>query len=115
MIYIIFSAFGEECVNDFLRKNVGWQVFFQKHVIRQLDKLPKHVLATTRALVHEIEKFGPLRYNWKNFGKLKKVDNLYHCHIKQGRPTYVVCWEVKDKKNQIVEVYYVGTHEKAPY
>jgi hypothetical protein len=38
-----------------------------------------------------------------------------HCHLIKGRPTYVACWEVKDPKNKILEVYYVGTHEKAPY
>jgi len=94
---------------------MGWQVFFKKHVVKQLDKLPRRVLFATRALVYEIEKLGPLRHGWKNFGKLKGKSNLYHCHIKQGKPTYVVCWEVKDKKIQIIEVYYVGTHEKAPY
>jgi hypothetical protein len=27
----------------------------------------------------------------------------------------VACWEVIDKKIQLVEVYYVGSREKAPY
>lgn len=34
---------------------------------------------------------------------------------KGGKPTYVACWYIKDKKVKIVEIYYVGTHEKAPY
>ncbi|MEA3429487.1 MAG: helix-turn-helix transcriptional regulator [Thermodesulfobacteriota bacterium] len=33
---------------------------------------------------------------------------------KKGRPTYVAVWEVVDKKIRLVEVSYVGTHEKAP-
>jgi mRNA-degrading endonuclease RelE of RelBE toxin-antitoxin system len=94
---------------------MSWQVFFRKQTVHQLNKLPKHIVELVRALVHEIEKFGPLRNNWKNFSKLRGAENLYHCHIKQGRPTYVVCWKVEDKKIKIVEVYYVGTHEKAPY
>ena len=94
---------------------MSWQVFFKKHAAKQIAKSPKYVVDATRALVCEIELLGPMRHNWKNFGKLKGAENLYHCHIKQGNPTYVVCWEVTDKKVKIVEVYYVGTHEKAPY
>ena len=33
----------------------------------------------------------------------------------KGKPTYVCCWEVIDKQKKIIEVNYVGTHEKAPY
>jgi hypothetical protein len=33
----------------------------------------------------------------------------------KGRPTYVAVWEAQDKKIKLVEVLYVGTHEKAPY
>jgi hypothetical protein len=28
---------------------------------------------------------------------------------------YVACWEVKNKKIRLLAMYYVGTHEKAPY
>ena len=94
---------------------MNWRVLFKKQAEKQLAKLPKPVAKMARALVHEMEKFGPLRHDWPNFGKLRGSENLYHCHIKKGKPTYVVCWELKDKKIQIIEVYYVGTHEKAPY
>ena len=64
------------------------------------------------ALVREIEEKGPVRGNWPNYGKLSdKV--RHHCHLKKGKPTYVACWEEKGKEE--IEVYYVGTHEKAPY
>ncbi len=92
-----------------------WQVFFTKNSAKQIAKLPNHMVVVVRALVAEIELLGPIRYNWKNFGKLKGSSDLYHCHVKSGKPTYVVCWQVIDKKIKIVEVYYVGTHEKAPY
>ena len=94
---------------------MSWQVSFKKQAQKQLDKLPKHIAIIARTLVDEMVKDGPLRYDWKNFSKFKGSGNLYHCHIKDGKPTYVVCWEVKDKKIKIIEVYYVGTHEKAPY
>jgi hypothetical protein len=46
---------------------------------------------------------------------MKGADNEYHCHIEKGRPTYVVCWRIADKNKKNIEVYYAGTHEKAPY
>ena len=70
----------------------------------------------------KIELFGPYletwkpdeRHKYKNYGPLKGAfkDSL-HCHLNaHSKPTYVVCWKVADNN---VEVWYVGTHEKAPY
>lgn len=92
-----------------------WQVKYSKQALKGIKKLSPQVLRFLYLLVREIELKGPNRGNWKNFGKLKGQTRMYHCHIKTGRPTYVVCWEVKDAKVKIIEVYYVGTHEKAPY
>lgn len=92
-----------------------WQVWFTSKAQKQLRKLPSRIQESAYALRAEIELLGPNRVGWKNFGKLKGAYNIYHCHLNSGRPTYVVCWEVVDKKIKIIEVYYVGTHEKAPY
>lgn len=66
----------------------------------------------------DLEEDGPTQNSWPNYSKLrgqrKGVDKR-HCHLLKRRPTYVVCWEVKDLVNKVLEVYYVGTHEKAPY
>ncbi|MFA6263992.1 MAG: hypothetical protein WCW33_02400 [Candidatus Babeliales bacterium] len=94
---------------------MNWQVSVKKSVLKGIDKLPIDVAMTFWFLAREIETLGPLRCNWKNFGKLRGHDNHYHCHIKSGRPTFVVCWEVVNKEIRIVEVYYAGTHENAPY
>ncbi len=51
--------------------------------------------------------------NWSNYGKLGR--NRHHCHLKKGHPTYVAVWEVKGYEIKLVEVTYVGSHEKAPY
>lgn len=64
-------------------------------------------------LIKEMELLGPTIGNWPNFSKLSKVE--FHCHLKKGKPTYVACWEVVNKKIKLIEVCYVGTHEKAPY
>ena len=45
----------------------------------------------------------------------KKTEDKRHCHLIKGRPTYVCCWAIINKQKKIIEVYYVGTHEKAPY
>lgn len=94
---------------------MNWSVYFKKKAEKQLNELPKSVKEVALFLVREIEILGPLRHNWKNFSKLRGMENHYHCHLKSGKPTYVICWEVTDKNIKIVEVYYVGTHEKAPY
>ena len=90
-----------------------WQVRFTVKASKQTHKLPEIVLLILQVLVEEMRREGPFRSTWKNYSKLGP--HLYHCHLKKGRPTYVVCWEIKDKNNHIVEIYYVGTHEKAPY
>jgi hypothetical protein len=71
-----------------------------------IDALKKLVV-----LIEELKR-GPEQPAWPNYGKLHKDE--YHCHIKKGRPTYVVCWAV-NKKSKFIEVYYAGTHENAPY
>ena len=76
-------------------------------------KLPQHVREAVFTLVRDIEIRGPVRGNWHNYGKLS--GGRHHCHIKKGHPTYVAVWVETDQEIKLVEVIYVGTHEKAPY
>lgn len=94
-----------------------WKVSVARKAAKQLEKLSMEIQGRFDLLAKEMEAVGPIRANWKNFGRLKGsgTAELYHCHIKSGRPTYVVCWEVVNKEIRLIEVYYVGTHEKAPY
>ena len=94
-----------------------WKVEYTKRSAKQYRKLPKHIQSLADLLAKDIEVGGPQRYNWARFSKLKRKRNVtqYHCHLKDGRPTYVACWEVRNKQVKLVEIYYVGTHEKAPY
>jgi hypothetical protein len=90
-----------------------------KKQIKQLQREHPQVYTQIALLSKEIEVRGPLRSNWPHFSPLAKgkgvPENSYHCHIKSGKPTYVACWYIENKKIKIVEIYYVGTHEKAPY
>ena len=64
-------------------------------------------------LMEEIAHSGPVRGNWANYSRLD--EDTHHCHIKKGKPCYVAVWQVIDKEIRLIEVKYVGTHEKAPY
>ena len=92
---------------------MNWQVVYNRDKF-QRKHLPAKVAATMELLVAEIELNGPVRGNWPNYSKLP--NNRHHCHIKKGKPTYVAVWEdVGKNKVKLVEIIYVGTHEKAPY
>jgi len=91
----------------------GWQVIYNRKKFKK-QCLPKMVAATMELLIVEIEQCGPVRGNWSNYSKLP--NNRHHCHIKKGKPTYVAVWEeIGKNKIKLVEIIYVGTHEKAPY
>ena len=82
---------------------------------KQAAKLSETVMLKLRYLFMDLSIKGPGVSDWPNYGKLQgQKGDKRHCHLQKGRPTYVCCWEV-DKKRKIIEVYYVGTHEKAPY
>ena len=90
-----------------------WVVTTNKKVKKQVRKLPQRIQASLYVLIAEIKDTGPVRGNWSNYSLLG--NDRHHCHLKKGQPTYVAVWEVIDKEIRIVEIQYVGTHEKAPY
>ena len=92
-----------------------WVVCYSSKAAKQYDNLPRAVQDRLDLLTAELELLGPNRYNWKNYSKLEGTTQRYHCHVKKGKPTYVAVWEVKDDRVRLLEVTYVGTHEKAPY
>ncbi len=90
-----------------------WNAYLTSSTLKQKNKLPTEVQEKFIFLLKEIEASGPVRGNWPNYSKLGK--NRHHCHIKNGRPSYIACWEVVNTEIKIIGVYYVGTREKAPY
>lgn len=96
---------------------MNWTIKITNKAAKQVEKLPKSAKATLLLLLRDIERNGPSTSgSWKNYGKLKgMIGDKRHCHLMKGKPTYVCCWEVIDKQIKLIEVYYVGTHEKAPY
>lgn len=94
-----------------------WNVIFSNKAAKQAADLNERVILALQVLIDNLKTYGPAPgKNWPNYGKLhgKKNEDKRHCHLIKGNPTYVCCWEV-DKSQRYIEVYYVGTHEKAPY
>ena len=90
---------------------------FTSRAAKQAKKLQKKPFEALRLLIEDLAQAGPALADWPNYGRLKgiKGQDKRHCHLVKGRPTYVCCWTVADKSERLIEVYYVGTHEKAPY
>ncbi len=84
-----------------------------KRVAKAIQKLPTTVIDSLIALQRDMEMGGLVRGNWPNYSKLGS--GRHHCHLRKGRPTYVAVWEEDDAAINLIEVTYVGTHEKAPY
>ena len=95
-----------------------WTIEFTRQAHKQVKKLSAKLCAALRLLVEDLQRQGPIPgRGWPNYSKIKAQKNAdrRHCHLSKGKPTYVCCWEVIDKSTKLIEVYYVGTHEKAPY
>lgn len=95
-----------------------WTILFTNKASKQVGKLNNHIFESFRLLIKDLKNNGltPGK-KWPHYSKLKtsKKEDRRHCHLNQGKPSYVCCWAIIDKKTKILEVYYVGTHEKAPY
>ena len=86
-----------------------YKVYLKKSVLKQVEKLRSIEQKKFKALVNDIIKIGPIQERWSNYSKLS--DTEYHCHLSYK---WIACW--KSEKNTIlVEVYYVGSRENAPY
>lgn len=90
-----------------------WTVVLVGQARKAIKVLSKRAAFAFTKLLDELQYLGPYRKSWPNYSKLKGMTDVYHCHLGKGKPTYVVCWRITADK--IIEVFYAGTHEKAPY
>ncbi len=81
----------------------------RRSVLRRIHRLPDSVQRKAANLVEDLRDNGPVRNDWPNYSRLGQDE--YHCHLTRG---WVVCWKYK-KGSQIIEVYYAGSRENAPY
>jgi mRNA-degrading endonuclease RelE of RelBE toxin-antitoxin system len=88
---------------------MAYDVRIKKKIARGLIKLPSDVQKLLFLLIEDLKADGPIQKSWQNFSSLGK--NQYHCHLNYR---YVACW-THNKGEIEIEVYYVGSREKAPY
>ncbi|MDD2238242.1 MAG: hypothetical protein PHP44_09575 [Kiritimatiellae bacterium] len=88
---------------------MGYVVHVKKKAEKNLSKLSLEVRQLFFLLAQDLRETGPEQPGWKNYSKLGK--GKYHCHLNYH---HVACWTY-EKETIIIEVYYVGSREKAPY
>lgn len=86
-----------------------YKVTIKKRVLKNIHKLLKDIQFTLETLIHDLIEKGPIRKEWPNFSTLGK--NEYHCHLAYK---WVACW-YHENDSVIIEVYYAGSRENAPY
>jgi mRNA-degrading endonuclease RelE of RelBE toxin-antitoxin system len=89
--------------------SMEYDVVIKKKVLKGLKKLPQWVQKKLGVLVLDLKEKGPEQPMWQNYSKLSSTE--YHCHI---GTSWAACWR-HHKKTIVIEVYYVGSREKAPY
>lgn len=86
-----------------------YEVVIKRKMERGLRKLPNRVQRKFFALIEDLRDGGPVQSRWPNYSKL--AEGRYHCHLEYH---YVACWRCEGDQ-VIIEVYYVGSREDAPY
>lgn len=89
---------------------MSWKVSFTSKAEKQASKLSQKERDLLALLVRDMQLNGPVQASWKNYSKLNKDE--YHCHLNYR---WVACWRVEDNKMKLIEIYYVGSRENAPY
>jgi len=87
-----------------------WSVQITRKALKGVKKLPRRERAILEALLKDLGVRGAVLPDWKNYSKLGT--NKYHCHLSYK---WVACWRKEQNKVKLIEVYYVGSREDAPY
>jgi mRNA-degrading endonuclease RelE of RelBE toxin-antitoxin system len=86
-----------------------YTIKIKRKIEKKLNTLPILVQKKLGRLVLDLRDKGPEQHGWPNYCKLSQSE--YHCHLGYS---WVACWE-NEKNTILIEVYYVGSREKAPY
>ena len=86
-----------------------YKVIVKKKILRNIEKMPVPIQKKLQFLVLDLAKKGPERYEYQNYSK--PGPDRYHCHLSYK---WIACWQNK-KNSIIIEVYYAGSRENAPY
>ncbi len=88
---------------------VKYKVMLSKRVLKRLARLPEKVRKRFEDLAQVLRAGPTAPYAFQNYSPLG--DGGYHCHLGYR---HVACWRC-EKGTIIIEVYYVGSREDAPY
>jgi mRNA-degrading endonuclease RelE of RelBE toxin-antitoxin system len=88
---------------------MSYQVTIKRKTAKGLRQLPGDVKKLLFLLIEDLKADGAFQTSWPNYSPLG--EDKYHCHLKHS---WVACW-TWFKGNIEIEVYYVGSREKAPY
>jgi mRNA-degrading endonuclease RelE of RelBE toxin-antitoxin system len=86
-----------------------FNVIVKKKVQKNVEKMPPDIKKLVVLLIDDLKEKGSILKNWDNFSKIG--DDKYHCHLSYK---WVACWK-HEKNTIIIEVYYAGSRENAPY
>lgn len=89
--------------------SVEFTVVWKKKIEKSIKKMPYKEQQKFAQLICDLRDKGPRQPKWPNYSKLNK--NEYHCHLSYG---WVACWK-HENESIIIEVYYTGSRENAPY
>lgn len=103
--------------------NLEWNVELSRQAKKQYKALAysgqkkPSIIDVVDALIIDLKIRGPELIDWPHYGIIheSRKRSYYHCHLKKGHPTYVACWEISNIVDRKIEVFYVGSHEDAPY
>ncbi len=86
-----------------------FNVIIKKKIFKEIKKMPVHVQEKLAVLVDDLREKGPVQPGWPNYSKLGK--DKHHCHLTRK---WVACWYYEEQ-SLIIEAYYAGSRENAPY
>jgi len=86
-----------------------YTVIINKTAEKGMNKMPERIKHKMVVLIDELTIKGAILKDWKNFSMLGK--DKYHCHLDKK---WVACWQCEND-SIIIEVYYAGSRENAPY
>ena len=86
-----------------------YEVKVGKKALKGIGKMPRAQQDRFALLAEDLREKGPVQSRWPNYSKLS--DTEYHCHLSHK---WVACWR-HEKRTILIEVYYAGSREDAPY
>ncbi len=84
-------------------------VLINKRSQKNIETMPSVSKDMMALLIDDLKNKGPVLKDWSHFSSLGQ--GKYHCHLSYK---WVACWK-HEKGTILIEVYYAGSRENAPY